>query len=202
MKLGHQMMLGLPDSTELDDINTAKDLIKLKPDMVRIYPVLVIKGTELEKEYNENKYDPLTVEQAVDRCKELCYLFGRKKIDVIRIGLQNTDTICSPTNQGSEVVAGPYHETFRQLVESSIYYDTIVDKIKKFNTRVKEVEVTVNPQNVNNVVGYKKSNILRLKEMNDVDVVVKQDNKNSQQKIDVKISKRLKDFIDEDESKK
>ena len=202
MKLGHQMMLGLPDSTELDDINTAKDLIKLKPDMVRIYPVLVIKGTELEKEYNENKYDPLTVEQAVDRCKELCYLFGRKKIDVIRIGLQNTDTICSPTNQGSEVVAGPYHETFRQLVESSIYYDTIVDKIKKFNTRVKEVEVTVNPQNVNNVVGYKKSNILRLKEMYDVDVVVKQDIKYSQQKIDVKISKRFKDFIDEDESKK
>ena len=202
MKLGHQMMLGLPDSTELDDINTAKDLIKLKPDMVRIYPVLVIKGTELEKEYNENKYDPLTVEQAVDRCKELCYLFGRKKIDVIRIGLQNTDTICSPTNQGSEVVAGPYHETFRQLVESSIYYDTIVDKIKKFNTRVKEVEVTVNPQNVNNVVGYKKSNILRLKEMYDVDIVVKQDIKYSQQKIDVKISKRFKDFIDEDETKK
>ena len=202
MKLGHQMMLGLPDSTELDDINTAKDLIKLKPNMVRIYPVLVIKGTELEKEYKENKYDPLTVEQAVDRCKELCYLFGKKKIDVIRIGLQNTDTICSPTNQGSEVVAGPYHETFRQLVESSIYYDTIVDKIKKFNTRVKEVEVTVNPQNVNNVVGYKRENILKLKEMYDVDVVVKQDIKYSQQKIDVKISKRFVDFIDEDETKK
>lgn len=202
MKLGHQMMLGLPDSTELDDINTAKDLIKLKPDMVRIYPVLVIKGTELEKEYNENKYDPLTVEQAVDRCKELCYLFGRKKIDVIRIGLQNTDTICSPTNQGSEVVAGPYHETFRQLVESSIYYDTIVDKIKKFNTRVKEVEVTVNPQNVNNVVGYKKSNILRLKEMYDVDVVIKQDIKHTTEKIDVIISKTHKDFIDDKEDVK
>ena len=129
MKLGHQMMIGLPESTELDDLQTAKDLIKLKPDMVRIYPVLVIKGTQLEKEYNENQYDPLTVEQAVERCKELCYMFGKKKIDVIRIGLQNTDTICSPTNQGSEVVAGPYHETFRQLVESSIYYDTIVSKI-------------------------------------------------------------------------
>ena len=38
--------------------------------------------------------------------------------------------------------------------------------------------------------------------MYDVDVVVKQDIKYSQQKIDVKISKRFKDFIDEDESKK
>ncbi|MBR3882408.1 MAG: radical SAM protein [Clostridia bacterium] len=202
MKLGHQMMIGLPESTELDDLQTAKDLIKLKPDMVRIYPVLVIKGTQLEKEYNENQYDPLTVEQAVERCKELCYMFGKKKIDVIRIGLQNTDTICSPTNQGSEVVAGPYHETFRQLVESSIYYDTIVSKIKKINTRVKEVTVIVNPQNVNNVVGYKKSNIQRLKEMYDVDVVVKQDIKYPAQKIDVKVTKRFRDFIDEDETAK
>ena len=45
--LGHQMMVGLPESTALDEINTAKQLIKLKPKIVRIYPVLVIKGTKL-----------------------------------------------------------------------------------------------------------------------------------------------------------
>ena len=198
-KLGHQMMIGLPESTETDDIQTAKDLIKLKPKIVRIYPVLVIKGTELEKEYKEGTYEPLTVSQAVERCKELCYLFGKKKINVIRIGLQNTDTICAPNNEGSEVVAGPYHETFRQLVESSIYYDTILEKIKKINTKVKEVEVLVHPQNVNNVVGYKRENINKLKEMYDVDVVVKQDIKHSENKIDVRISKKYKDFIDDKE---
>lgn len=197
--LGHQMMIGLPESTELDDINTANDLIKLKPKMVRIYPVLVIKGTELEKQYSSGEYIPLTVDQAVERCKELCYLFGKKKINVIRIGLQNTDTICSPTNNGSEVVAGPYHETFRQLVESSIYYDTIVAQIKKLNTRAKEVEITVNPQNVNNVIGYKKQNIQKLKEMYDVDVVVKQDIKQPVEKIDVRVSKKYKEFADDKE---
>lgn len=200
--LGHQMMIGLPDSTEQDDINTAKDLIKLKPKIVRIYPVLVIKGTKLEEEYNKGDYEPLTVNQAVERCKELSYMFGNKKINVIRIGLQNTDTICSPTNEGSEVVAGPYHETFRQLVESSIYYDTIVDKIKKFNTKVKEVEIIVNPQNVNNVVGYKRENVTKLKEMYDVDVVIKQDIKHTTDKIDVIISKTHKDFIDDKETVK
>lgn len=198
--LGHQMMVGLPESTNLDELNTAKDLIKLKPKIVRIYPVLVIKGTELEKEYNEGKYEPLELNQAVERCKELCYLFGKHKVNVIRIGLQNTDTICSPNKQGSEVVAGPYHETFRQLVESSIYYDTIVEKIKKFNTKVKEVEIIVNPQNVNNVVGYKKENVSRLKDMYDVDVIVKQDIKYSVDKIDVVISKEYQDFIDEKET--
>lgn len=200
--LGHQMMIGLPESTEQDDIETAKNLIKLKPKMVRIYPVLVIKGTELENEYNKGEYEPLTVSQAVERCKELCYMFGKKKIQVIRIGLQNTETICSPTNENSEVVAGPYHETFRQLVEASIYYDTIVDKIKKFNTKVKEVEIIVNPQNVNNVVGYKRENITKLKEMYDVDVVIKQDIKHAENKIDVIISKTHKDFIDDKENVK
>ena len=198
-KLGHQMMIGLPESTELDDINTAKALIKLKPKIVRIYPVLVIRGTRLEEEYRNGEYEPLTVNQAVERCKELCYLFTKKKINIIRIGLQSTDTICSPDLEGSEVVAGPYHETFRQLVESSIYYDTIVDKIKKFNTKVKEVEITVNPQNVSNIVGFKRENILKLKEMYDVDVVIKQDDKKPLEKIDVQISKKFKDFIDEKE---
>ena len=47
-RLGHQMMVGLPESTRIDEINTAKALIKLKPKMVRIYPVLVIKNTKLE----------------------------------------------------------------------------------------------------------------------------------------------------------
>ena len=197
--LGHQMMVGLPESTKLDELNTAKDLAKLKPKIVRIYPVLVIKGTELEKVYKEGKYEPLTVEQAVERCKELCYFFGKKKINVIRIGLQSTDTICNPLNEGSEVVAGPYHETFRQLVESAMYYDMIVEKIKKFNTKVKEVEIRVNPQTVNNVVGYKRQNIEKLKEFYDLDVIVKQDIKYPAEKFDVTITKEYKDYLEEDD---
>ena len=195
--LGHQMMVGLPDSTILDEMNTAKDLAKLKPKMVRIYPVLVIRGTELEKEYLAGDYEPLALEQAIERCKELCYFFGKKKINVIRIGLQNTETICNPEKEGSDVVAGPYHETFRQLVESSIYYDTIVEKIKEFNTKVKEVEVKVHPQNVSNVVGFKKQNIQKLKNTYDVDVLIKMDEKCPTNKIDVKVTKKYQDFIDE-----
>ena len=195
--LGHQMMIGLPESTEKDDIKTALDLIKLNPKIVRIYPVLVIKDTELEKQYLNGEYEPLSVSQAVERCKEICYLFSKKKIKIIRIGLQNTETITSPNKETSEVVAGPYHENFRQLIEASIYYDTIERKIKKFNSNVKEVEIIVNPQDVNNVVGYKRENIEKLKDIYGVDVVIKQDIKHKIGKIDVKISKFHKDFIDE-----
>ena len=193
-KLGHQMMVGLPESTKLDEINTAKQLIKLKPKMIRIYPVLVIKGTELEKQYKEGTYKPLTVVQAVETCKELVKMFSKKKIDIIRIGLQPTDTISEPNSENSEVVAGPFHSAFRQLVESGMWYDVIVDKIKKLNAKVKEVEVIVNPQDVNNVVGQRRENISNLKQVYDVDLIVKTDTKIKQGKSRIEVTKTYEDF--------
>ena len=187
--LGHQMMVGLPESTKIDEINTAKALIKLKPKMVRIYPVLVIKGTKLEKEYQEGKYKPLSVVQAVETCKELVRMFDNKNIDIIRIGLQNTDEIADPQSKESEVVAGPFHPAFRQLVESAMWYDAIVNKIKKLNAKVKEVEVTVNPIDVNNVIGHKKENVQKLKDTYEVDLIIKQDEKIKQGKSKIEIIK-------------
>ena len=191
--LGHQMMIGLPESTRLDEINTAKQLIKLKPKMVRIYPTLVIKNTRLQKEYEEGIYKPLSVVQTVEVCKELVRMFADKNIDVIRIGLQTTDEISSPENKKSEVVAGPYHPALRQLVESAMWYDAIVGKIKKLNVKVKEVEVTVNPIDSNNVIGHKKENVLKLKDTYDVDLVLKQDKKVKQGKSKIEVTKTYED---------
>ena len=193
-EVGHQMMVGLPESTTVDEINTAKQLIKLKPKMVRIYPVLVIKNTKLEKDYNEGKYKPLTVTQAVEVCKELVKLFVKKHIEVIRIGLQPTDTITNPDNDKSEVVAGPFHPAFRQLVESGMWYDVIVEKIKQLNTKVKEVVVTVNPADVNNVIGQRKDNINNLRDVYDVNLIVKADEKIKQGKSKIEITKIYEDF--------
>lgn len=195
--LGHQMMVGLPESTKIDEINTAKALIKLRPKMVRIYPVLVIKNTKLEEEYKEGKYEPLPLVQAVETCKELVEMFVKKKIDVIRVGLQNTDEITNPEEKTSEVVAGPYHPAFRQLVESSLWYDAIVAKIKKLNVKVKEVEVTVNPADSNNVIGHKKENVIKLKDTYDVDLILKQDENIKQGKSKIEITKTYHDFLEE-----
>ena len=191
------MMVGLPESTRIDEINTAKELIKLKPKMVRIYPVLVIKNTKLEREYNEGKYTPLTVTQAVETCKELVMMFNKKGIDIIRVGLQNTDEITDPNIEGSEVVAGPYHPAFRQLVESGLWYDTIVTKIKQLNVKVKKVEAIVNPQDANNVIGHKKENIEKLKEMYALDLIVKQNDEIKQGKIDLKVLETYPEFLED-----
>lgn len=170
--LGHQMMVGLPESTKQDEINTAKELIKLKPKIVRVYPVLVIKDTPLAIEYENKEYTPLTVTQAVERCKEIVELFNKHKINVIRIGLQNTEEISDPSKETSQVVAGPYHPAFRQLVESSMWYDSLLNEIKKINTKVIKVKIIANPENINNIIGHKKENVLKLKEVYDVDVAV------------------------------
>ena len=196
-KLGHQMMVGLPESTRLDEINTARELIKLKPKMVRIYPVLVIKNTKLEKDYMNEKYKPLTVVQAVEICKELVVMFKKKGIEIIRIGLQNTDTITDSKQPGSEVVAGPYHPAFRQLVESGLWYDTIVTKIKQLNVKVKKVEITVNPLDANNVIGHKRENIEKLKDMYSLDLIVKQDENIKPGKSELNVLETYPEFLEE-----
>lgn len=188
-KLGHQMMVGLPDSNEKDDLQTVKDLIKLHPKMVRIYPVLVIKGTELEEEMKKKDYTPLTVVQAVERSKQAVNLFRKHHIDVIRVGLQNTDTISDPSLKESEVVAGPYHPAFGQLVEDSIWYDKIVESIKKINAKVIHVEIEANKEDINNIVGHKKENLEKLRDTYAVVADVKESDKVKPGKIKISILK-------------
>lgn len=181
------MMVGMAESNEHDEINTAKDLIKLKPKIVRIYPVLVIKGTELARQYAAGEYMPLTVEQAVERCKQVAYLFNKHNITVIRIGLQNTNEISDPSQNGSDVLAGPFHPAFRQLVEGSMWYDSIAEKIKNINTKVKKVELVVNPDDSNNVIGHKKANVRKLKDFYDVDVAIRPDENMKHGKFEVNV---------------
>ena len=189
-KLGHQMMVGLPESTRLDEVNTAKELIKLKPKMVRIYPVLVIKGTQLEKDYESGEYTPLTVEQAVETSKDLLVLFNKKKINVIRIGLQNTNEITDPNSKESQVVAGPYHPAFRQLVESRLWYDNIANEIKKVNSNVSHIQIDVNPSDINNAVGHKRINIEKINDTYNTDLKINPNSKIKKGKL--KITKLIK----------
>ena len=195
--LGHQMMVGLPESTRQDEINTAKDLIKLKPKIVRIYPVLVIKGTQLEKDYESGEYTPLTVEQAVETAKDLLVLFNKKKINVIRIGLQNTNEITDPNTKKSQVVAGPYHPAFRQLVESRLWYDNIANEIKKVNSNVTHIQIDVNPSDINNAVGHKRINIEKINDTYNTDLKINPNSKIKKGKLKITKLIKYKEFIKE-----
>ena len=65
--------------------------------------------------------------------------------------------------------------------------------------KVKEVEVTVNPIDANNVIGHKRENIKKLQELYEVDLKVKQDESIKQGKLKVEITKTYNDFLDGNE---
>ena len=165
-KVSFQVGIGLPDSTRLDELNTARDLAKLRPNRVRIYPMVVVKNTKLEQEFKKDKYEPLTLNQAIERCKEVVYEFNRKHIKLISIVKQNELN----ESEETEIIAGPYHEEFGQLVTDSIWYDSIVEKIKGFNVKVRKVKIEVNPKELPNVTGYKKENAEKLEELYNVSI--------------------------------
>lgn len=125
--LGHQIMPGLPGDDFNKDIYTAKEVLKIRPDICRIYPSLVIKDTPMEKMYLDNIYKPYSLDKAIEICKIIYGMFKSNKINVIRIGLQPTDEI----NLGKELIAGPFHPAFRELVQGSIYNDMISSVIPR-----------------------------------------------------------------------
>ena len=145
--------------------------------------------------YKNKEYVPLTVEQAVETCKEIVDLFNKEKIEVIRIGLQNTEEITDPSDKNSQVVAGPYHPAFRQLVEGRLWYDAIVAEIKKINVKVMQVKIIANQENINNIIGHKKENISKLKEFYDVDVRVETSEEIKPGKFKIEIEKTYQDFL-------
>lgn len=159
--LGHQIMPGLPGSTREKDIKTCLESISMKPDIVRIYPTLTIKDTELVNMYNKGSYKPLSLEEAIDISALIYSQYAVNKINVIRIGLQNTESI----NEEEDVVAGPFHPAFRQLVEEKIYLSSIIQKLQGMNLKDKHITIHANDKLMSFIAGQKKSNIIKLMEI-------------------------------------
>lgn len=161
-RLGIQTMTGLPADTRDKCIATAKKVISLSPELVRIYPVLVIKGTGLEELMKAGRYKPQELDEAVDICAELLNMYEENGIKVIRIGLQPTDTI---REGSSDVAAGPFHPAFRQLVESRLARMRIESMIISNGLQqAQEIMIHTGISNISNVVGQKRSNISYLKD--------------------------------------
>ena len=78
-----------------------------------------------------------------------------------------------------------------------MWYDVIVSRIKKLGTKVKQVQIRANPEDVNNIIGHKKENIEKLKEVYEVDVRVKLDEKIKNGKFEIIIEKTYDDIIEE-----
>ncbi|MDD7767198.1 MULTISPECIES: elongator complex protein 3 [Anaerococcus] len=152
-KLGHQIMPGLYKDSFDKAIKTGLESIKMNPDMVRIYPTLVIKDTKLEKLYKEGLYKPLSLDEAIEISSRLYMIYSYKKIPVIRIGLQPTENI----NEKKDVVAGPFHPSIRQLVETNIHKIYLEELINKYRLKNK-IKIHISNREISIIAGNKKAN--------------------------------------------
>ena len=159
-KLILQMMTGLPKDTEEKDIETAKKIIALKPDGVRIYPTVIVKGTVLFELWKLGRYKEHTVEDAVQVCSKLLPLFDEAKIPVIRLGLNPTDDL-----SGGDAAAGAYHSALGELVKSRIKRNEIEEKVR---AGIKEFQIPA--ALISQYTGQHRCNIEYFKEKYGVDV--------------------------------
>ena len=151
IKLGLQMMIGLPGDSLEKSLFTAHEIIRLGADNTRIYPTLVIKGTKLEQLYHEGKYTPLSLTQAIEWTKQILSVLTNNGVDVIRVGLHPSEGLLT----GHELVAGPFHISFKELVLTDIWKDIFINQL---DGNKKNIIIKVPSNQLNYAVGYKASN--------------------------------------------
>ena len=162
--LGHQIMLGLPGDSPKKDISTVIECLKLNPDLCRIYPALVLKDTPMEVMYEKGIYKPYILDEAVQIAKQLYSMFKYNKVNIIRVGLQATDNI----SEGKDIVTGPNHPAFRELVEGSLLCDMIKENIENLED---EVEIHINPKYISKLYTNRKQYFLQLKEAKNIPLI-------------------------------
>ncbi len=83
LKVGFHMMPGLPGSSPKVDLEVFRELFsdsRFRPDYLKIYPTLVVEGTELYRQYLMGEYVPLgdaAAAELVSRIKEILPAYVR-----------------------------------------------------------------------------------------------------------------------------
>ena len=152
-----QMMTGLPGDTEETCIETAREIIALKPDGVRIYPTVIVRDTKLYDMWKVGQYKEHTVEDAVNVCAAISRLFDDAGIPIIRMGLNPTEDL-----SGGDAVGGAYHPALGELVRSKMMLDDAV-KLLDGTPERKNIVLGVNKSEISVMVGQHRRNITALK---------------------------------------
>jgi len=158
-KIGLQMMVGLPGDDEAKALATGRSIVGLGPDFVRIYPTAVLADSPLAAWYQQGEYAPWPLKQCVTVVKKLYLMFTKNKIPVIRMGLQSSEDL----QEGSSILAGPYHPAFGHLVHSEIFLDRAVAAIKSAKSNHGTITLKVHPRNISRMKGLNNQNFEILK---------------------------------------
>jgi histone acetyltransferase (RNA polymerase elongator complex component) len=156
LSVGAQLMPGLPGDTPAKSFNSLKRVIAARADFLRIYPAIVLRGTELARRFQAGEYVPLTVEAGVQLCKVLLHESMLSSVPVIRIGLQADEGLNTTT-----VLGGCWHPSLGRLTRSELYFDLLCRLLSD-----KPAGLTwtflCHPSRISEVTGQGRSNLKRL----------------------------------------
>ncbi len=113
LKVGFHMMPGLPGSSQENDLAIFRRLFsdhRFRPDYLKIYPTLVIEGTELFRQYQRGEYSPLGDDDAAELVSRIKEILPR----YVRLQRVQRD-IPSPL-----IVAGVRRSNLRQLARQRL----------------------------------------------------------------------------------
>ncbi|MCR4965511.1 MAG: radical SAM protein [Bacteroidales bacterium] len=150
--LGLQMMIGLPGDTREKSLRTAELICELGASCTRIYPTLVVKNTLLAAQYRQGLYQPLSLETAVEWCKDLYQYFTEHGVTILRMGLHPSEGLLS----GTDYLAGPFHVSFKELVLTALWRDRLAEIVAAADET--PVVVRVPASEINYAVGYQSAN--------------------------------------------
>ncbi|MDY6914715.1 MAG: radical SAM protein [Candidatus Cloacimonadota bacterium] len=154
LSLGIQLMPGLPGFNDTTWQETIHATLQLKPSYVRLYPTIVLENTELAILFISGNYNPLCLEKALNICADACKRFLENDIAVIKMGLHSDI---------QEVVAGPYHPSFGELVRGRILCEDILKYYEKNKT------ISLNSKFISLLTGFKQKNAHFLKKTLHID---------------------------------
>ncbi len=155
IRIGIQLMPGLPGGSRQEALASLRQAFKLKPAFLRIYPVVVLRNTVLATQYQEGLFSPLSLEEAVDWCAEMLWHCQRLSVPVIRVGLQASEGL----DRGDVIEAGPYHPAFGQLVRSRLWLRALLNLAGEGF-----MSVNVHPADLSDALGNKRHNIVCLQQ--------------------------------------
>ena len=158
-ELGLQMMTGLYKSDHDKDLCTVESIIALKPDTVRIYPVVVLKGTRLAELYESGEFVIDSLDSMTWHCSQYIELFTDSGIRVIKCGLHASEFV------EQDMVAGYYHPAFRELCEAMIYRRNMEAELRKGGDFPQNAVIAVQTSCISKATGQKRSNIIYFKEL-------------------------------------
>ena len=164
--VGIQLMPGLPGDSSDSFHSTVTKVIELKPDMARLYPALVIKGTRLQDLMANGQYQPLDLDNAIQICAESCVRLESQGIPVIRIGLMSSPSLL----EEGRIIAGPWHTAFGFLVRSAIYQKQI-ERVLPNRGACAHIRIRVPSRDIPLIRGYKNQGLRHIKDRTGAKVI-------------------------------